>query len=60
MLFDRSGGQITKEMSRVIEKVEISDRFQQQMIRQVKEIWDAWNLMVSSTSTLKKGKEICI
>ena len=35
LLFDRSGGQITKKMSEVIEKVEVSDKFHQHMIRQV-------------------------
>merc|ERR1719273_2354057 len=41
LLFDRSGGQITTKMGEVIEKVEVSDKFHQHMIRQVKEMWDA-------------------
>ena len=54
MLFDRSGGQITKKMGDVIAKVGVSDRFHQHMIKQVKEIWDTWNLKVSKWVVKKR------
>ena len=54
LLFDRSGGQITKKMGDVIAKVGVSDRFHQHMIKQVKEIWDTWNLKVSKWVVKKR------
>jgi len=44
LLFDRSGGQLTKKMSDVIDKVAISDKFHRHLIREVREMWDTWNL----------------
>ena len=46
MLFDRSGGRITEEMSEIIDDVKMNDKFADVLINKLREIWDEWNLQV--------------
>ena len=48
MLFDRSGGKITKEMAQIIADVEVHDKFADLLINDLRKMWDEWNLHVST------------
>ena len=40
MLFDRSGGKITKEMAQIIADVETNDKFCDLLINDLRKMWD--------------------
>ncbi len=44
VLLDRAGGKITAQMRDIMEKVELTSGFGKQLIREVREIWDEWDL----------------
>ena len=44
LLFDRSGGQQTEEMSEAIEKEEIVHPAHETLLEKIREIWDQWDL----------------
>ena len=50
MLFDRSGGKITKEMAQIIADVEIHDKFADMLVNNLRKMWDEWNLQVHDYS----------
>eukprot|EP00117_Sycon_ciliatum_P029517 scpid51146/ scgid23484/ len=41
LLFDRAGGKLTKNFSRRIAKLEVTDKWQRHLIMEMKRIWDA-------------------
>ena len=45
MLFDRAGGKITEHMRDVIDKAEIEDPRSKALIKEVREIWDEWDVL---------------
>ena len=47
VLFDRAGGSLTESMRDVIEEVEVEDAHHQHLLRNVREIWDTWDLQES-------------
>ena len=44
MLFDRSGGKLTTEMSEVIAKVDVESVHAQNLIEEVRSIWNEWDI----------------
>ena len=44
LLFDRSGGKLTAKMAEVIEEAEIKSERAQQLIAEVRRIWDEWDI----------------
>ena len=44
LLFDRSGGKLTAKMAEVIEEAEIKGERAQQLIAEVRRIWDEWDI----------------
>ena len=61
MLFDRSGGKITKEMAQIIADVEIHDKFADMLVNNLRKMWDEWNLQVrdysKSNNSIHFGKK---
>ena len=45
ILFDRAGGKLTKHMRDVIETCKIKDLHAQSLIKQVRDIWDEWDVL---------------
>ena len=48
VLFDRAGGQMTQGMRDIIDDVEVHDLSHQQLLKEVREIWDTWDLQEAS------------
>ena len=44
LLFDRSGGKLTAKMAEVIEEAEVKSERAQQLIAEVRRIWDEWDI----------------
>ena len=44
LLFDRSGGKLTEEMSDIVEKMELKSEHAKHLIKEVREMWDTWDL----------------
>ena len=44
LLFDRSGGKITEDMRDIIAKMELKSAASEMLIKEVREIWDQWDL----------------
>ena len=44
LLFDRAGGKLTEEMSDVIASVEIENYRHEELIAQIRKLWDTWDL----------------
>ena len=44
ILFDRSGGKITPEMAEVIDEAELKDNHGKRLIKEIREIWNEWDL----------------
>ena len=44
MLFDRSGGKLTTEMSEIIAKVDVESVHAQNLIEEVRSIWNEWDI----------------
>ena len=45
LLFDRSGGKLTEDMSDVIAGSEVQDLRHKQLIDEIRALWDTWDLM---------------
>ena len=45
LLFDRSGGKLTEDMSDVIAKSEVKNFHHQKLIDEIRALWDTWDLM---------------
>ncbi len=54
ILFDKSGGHLTPKMAEVIDKVKIKSDEHKQLIGEVREIWDKWDISES------KNKDGCL
>ena len=48
ILFDRAGGSMTQEMRDVIDKVEVHTLTHQQLLKDVRKMWDTWDLQEAS------------
>ncbi|XP_078350918.1 uncharacterized protein LOC144635713 isoform X1 [Oculina patagonica] len=44
LLFDRSGGKVTGKMADVIEETEVKSEHAQQLLDEVRRIWDKWDI----------------
>ena len=44
LLFDRSGGKLTQQMSEVIAKIDIKESHHKSLIAEIRELWDEWDL----------------
>lgn len=44
VLYDRAGGAITEKMRDVIAKVEVNHLHHQELVKEVRKIWDTWDL----------------
>ena len=47
VLFDRAGGSLNESMRDVIDKVEVKSLHHGELLREVREIWDTWDLQES-------------
>ena len=45
LLFDRSGGKLTEDMSDVIAKTKVKNLRHQELIDEIRALWDTWDLM---------------
>ena len=45
ILFDRAGGKLTSKMSEIIDKAEVNDLHAQDLLKQVRKIWDEWDVL---------------
>ena len=48
VLFDRAGGSMTQEMRDVIDKVEVQTLTHKQLLKDVRKMWDTWDLQEAS------------
>ena len=60
MLFDRSGGKITKDMAQIIADVETNDKFCVLLINDLRKMWDEWSNQVHTLIVLNIFDNIMI
>ena len=44
ILFDRAGGKLTPKMQEVIQNIEVNGVHERELLANIREIWDAWDL----------------
>ena len=52
ILFDRAGGKLTPKMQEVIQNIEVNGVHERELLANIREIWDAWDL-----KELEKGDD---